>query len=58
VRFYLEQAASLVKEVGYIPLPAKGYELVKKRFEAKKTGSVFSGGSKVGVSVEQLLERE
>ncbi len=56
VRFYLKNAPKLVKEVGYIPLPDKVYELALKRFEAKTTGSVFGGkGSKVGVRLEELF---
>ncbi|RMG94034.1 MAG: PstS family phosphate ABC transporter substrate-binding protein [Deltaproteobacteria bacterium] len=56
VDFYLDQAAKLAKEVGYIPLPEKAYALAKKRFSDRVTGSIFGGkGSKVGVSVEELL---
>lgn len=59
VDFYLEHAATLAPEVGYIALPPKAGDLAKKRFEAKKTGSVFDGeGSRVGVSVEDLLSRD
>jgi phosphate transport system substrate-binding protein len=54
VEYYLTKGSELVKEVGYIPLPPKAYELVSKRFADKKTGSVFHG-SKVGVTVESLL---
>jgi phosphate transport system substrate-binding protein len=56
--FYIEQAKALSAEVGYIPLPDKAYELVKKRLDARKTGSVFGGGSQVGMTVEKLLESE
>ncbi len=56
VEFYLKEGAALSKEVGYIPLPAKAYELVQKRFTERVIGSLFEGqGSKVGVSVEELL---
>jgi phosphate transport system substrate-binding protein len=59
VKFATEQGPKLVPEVGYIPLPARAYELALKRAETKKTGSVFGGkGSQVGVSIEQLLEKE
>jgi phosphate transport system substrate-binding protein len=57
--FYLEEGPRLVKDVKYIPLPARAYELGKKRSAARKTGSVFGGqGSQVGVSIEALLEKE
>ena len=45
--------------MGYIALPDKAYKLALARFENGTTGSVFEGGgSKVGVSVEELLSAE
>ncbi len=59
VRFYLREGRELVREVGYIPLPDKAYELALKRFEKGITGSVFAGkGSQVGVRIEDLLKIE
>ncbi len=43
VRFYLSSGRPLVKEVGYVPLPGRVYELALERFEQRKTGSMFSG---------------
>ena len=57
VRFYLENAAALSEEVGYIPLPDEAYQLVMERFEQRKTGSAFHG-VEVGVSIEEVLRRE
>jgi phosphate transport system substrate-binding protein len=59
VQFYLSQGEKLVKEVGYVPLPARAYELAKSRVDKKVVGSLFGGkGSQVGVSIEALLEKE
>ncbi len=60
IRFYLDptNAETLVPEVGYVPLPEKVYELALNRFEKRVTGSVFGGGSQVGVSLEELLQKE
>ena len=59
VTYYLDNGAKLSKEVGYIPLPDEAYSLAKKRFNERKTGSVFGGnGAKVGVSVQELLKQE
>jgi phosphate transport system substrate-binding protein len=58
VEFYLdpENAATLVTEVGYVPLPAEVYEKALENFEARETGTAFEG-SEVGVSVADLLDR-
>nr|WP_290670570.1 PstS family phosphate ABC transporter substrate-binding protein [Ardenticatena sp.] len=58
VNFYLDNAAELAEEVGYVGLPERAYELAKERVAKRITGSVFSGGSQVGVSIEDLLEIE
>lgn len=59
IAFYLKHATKLVAEVGYIPLPEKAYGLVEERFNKRVVGSIFSGGgSKVGVSVEQMMSQE
>ncbi len=57
VDFYLAHAGGLVREVGYVPLPKNVYALAQKRFAAKKTGSLFEGGSEIGVTLEDLLKR-
>lgn len=58
VKFYLEQAATLSSEVGYIPFPKDAYALVQKRFEAGTTGTLFGAGSNVGITITDLLKRE
>lgn len=60
VRFYLDyqNAGTLIKEVGYIPLPAEVYKLALERFEKGKTGSIFGGkGAQPGITLEELLKR-
>jgi len=59
VDFYLSNSERLIKDVHYIPLPAKAYDLAKERVKKRVTGSMFGGkGSQVGVSIEVLLQRE
>ena len=59
VEFYLKEAATLVAEVGYIPLPKEAYEAALERFKKRITGSVFGGkGAKVGVKITDLLRLE
>ncbi len=55
INFYLTDGVPLVKEVGYIPLPDSIMGLARDRFKSRTTGSMFEGGSKVGVSLETLL---
>lgn len=59
VDFYLSNAPKLVKEVGYVPLPAQVYNLAKQRYARRVTGSVFKeGGSVVGVKLADVLRLE
>jgi phosphate transport system substrate-binding protein len=58
VQFYLRNAPKLVKEVGYVPLAARHYEMALKNFSERKLGTGFGGKSEVGVKVEELLARK
>ena len=58
VEFFLTKAAPLIEEVKYIPLPPRAYDLALERFRKRQTGTVFEGHSEIGVSVEELLQRE
>lgn len=58
VEYYLdpELAPELIAEVGYVPLPVEAYESAMKMFHDRVLGTVFEGGSQVGVSIEDLLQ--
>jgi len=58
VEFYMKSAAPLVKEVKYIPLPAKAYTGNLEHLAKKKLGTVFGGQNEVGLTIEQLMKRE
>lgn len=58
ISFYLQNAAQLVLDVGYIPLTPEIYQLAQQRYDKRITGSVFKGGSTVGVSLADLLAKE
>ena len=58
VKYMLSEGRALVKDVGYVPLPDRAYELVQARADKNTTGSLFSGGSQVGVKIEDLLAKE
>jgi phosphate transport system substrate-binding protein len=49
----------LVTEVGYIELTPQIYDLTRKHFADRKTGTAFGeGGSQVGMTLEALLAKE
>ena len=58
VSFYLaRENTDLVREVGYVELSDRVYQLVKERFDQGVTGSLFGEeGSQIGVTVEEVLE--
>jgi len=58
VKFYLSSGADLVKEVGYVPLPAQAYKIALEHFSSGKLGTVFGGVPEVGVTIDTLLARE
>jgi phosphate transport system substrate-binding protein len=58
VEFSMKNAVALIKEVKYLPLPDKAYEQGLKKFQDGKTGSVFGGVPEVGVSIDDVVNRE
>jgi phosphate transport system substrate-binding protein len=58
VEFYLQNAPELVKEVKYVPLPDKAYDAAMKRVSEMKTGTIFGGKEAVGITIDELFERE
>ena len=56
--FFLTKGNALVREVGYIPLTEREYELVRSRISARKTGSMYQGtDSHDRTPLEQRLAR-
>lgn len=53
--FYLDHAAQLVQEVGFIPLPPPVYATLRRRLDARRVGSLYAGQATVGARVEDLL---
>ena len=58
VEFYLKNASVLAKEVKYLPLPEKAYEMAMQRLTEMKTGTGFGGVSEVGLPIEEILNRQ
>ncbi len=56
VEFYMaDENHNLVSEVGYVPLSDQLYQQAQTRFEERKTGTMFEGGSTVGVNLKDVL---
>ena len=58
VKFYLDNAAALAQEVGYIALPVEAYRLSNERFVQGNTGSIFENKSIVSANLLQLLSNK
>lgn len=58
IDFYIDNAAALSGEVGYVALPDEAYAAVADNVEARKTGSVFVGRDTIGVRIADLLRLE
>ena len=55
--FYTDEAnSSLVSEVGYVALNSEIYTKAQERLAARTTGSIFDGGSTVGVRLGEVLQ--
>ncbi|WP_131110007.1 PstS family phosphate ABC transporter substrate-binding protein [Sulfuricystis thermophila] len=58
VEFYLKHGANMAKEVKYVPLPAKAYEVAAEHLKKGKLGTAFGGKNEVGIKIDDLLARE
>ena len=58
IKFYIDKAPQLVKEVGYVPLPPEVYRLAFNRVLQNKQGSIFANKSTVGADLVQLYKEE
>jgi phosphate transport system substrate-binding protein len=58
VDFYLQNAPTLVDDVGYVPLPDEGYHLAKVHFNRGKVGTVFDGQAELNLTLGELLRKQ
>jgi len=56
--FYMRNAPKLVKEVKYVPLPARAYEYNLAAIEKGRIGTKMGGENKVGLTIDQLMSLE
>ncbi len=58
IEFYMTQGPALAAEAGFVPLPEHASQLALKHFHDGRLGSVFGGVPEIGVTIEELLQRE
>lgn len=58
LEFYLKEGGTLAAEVGFVPLPAQASATALEHLRNRRVGTVFGGKPDVGVTIEELLERE
>ena len=58
IEFYMSEGPSLAAEAGFVPLPERASQLALKHFQDGRLGSVFGGVPEIGVTIDELLERE
>ncbi len=57
VAFYLKEAADVVKQVGYIPLPQESYHVAGLHLIRGKVGTVFEGKQQQNLTIYELLRK-
>lgn len=57
VQYYINNAAHLSAQVGYIPLPAAAYQTYLQRAQRRQQGTAFGGRALIGASIEEVLAR-
>jgi len=58
MEFYLTEGSALAAEEGFVPLPEAASKLGLEHFRNNRLGTVFGGVPEVGVTIEELQERE
>ena len=58
IEYFNKNASKLVKEVKYVPLPAKAYTYNLETLGKMRLGTKFEGENKVGLTIEDLMKLE
>jgi phosphate transport system substrate-binding protein len=57
VQFYVNNAARIAQEVGYVPLPANAYQTYLQRAQSRTAGTAFGGRQAIGVTIDEVIAR-
>ena len=58
IEYFNKSADKLVREVKYVPLPAKAYSYNLDTMSKMRLGTKFEGENKVGLTIEDLMKLE
>lgn len=58
LQFYMKNGEPLIREVKYVPLPAKAYTHNLEMLDKKVMGTKFGGDNKVGLTIDELMKLE
>jgi len=58
IEYFNKSADKLVREVKYVPLPAKAYSYNLDTMSKMRLGTKFAGENKVGLTIEDLMKLE
>ena len=58
IEYYMKHSDELVREVKYVPLPAKAYAHNLEMLSKKQLGTKFGGEAQVGLTIEELMKME
>jgi phosphate transport system substrate-binding protein len=57
VQYYINNAARIANQVGYVPLPASAYQTYLQRAQQRTAGTAFGGRQAIGVTIQEVLAR-
>ncbi len=57
VQYYINNAARIAAEVGYVPLPASAYQTYLQRAQRRTPGTAFGGRQAIGVTIQEVISR-
>ena len=58
IDYYLTTGGKLATEVGFVALPDAASQLALRHFNENRLGTVFGGVPEVGVTIDDLMQRQ
>lgn len=56
-QYYVNNAAALARNVGYVPLPGEAYNEYLQRVQRRTPGTAFAGRQAIGATMEEVIRR-